>query len=381
MTFMAAETFQRRRFFCPILWGYVGRGFLLPLVCCLAGFVLLFVLLDVFDVLDDFIQAHASWSQALTYFLLCQPGNLAQVLPMSVLLASGYLASNLQRYHELAAIRASGVSLPLGFLPVWMVALVCSGLTFWINEAVAPAALGRAERLKEELAESRTRRRPADLVRLAYRNAEARRDWFFESVDVAGEQRGVHIKQFRNDMGIAWELRAESARYRHGVWTFTKASRLRYDADGRLPADADQAAAPTPSLVLPELDETPKQMMRSLKPAEELSVRDMLRMLRDPRGLPASTRDVFWTAVWYRCCFSLACLLAALLGISLSVGPHGGSRLRGFSMAIGVLVLYIVVGHLFVVLGRNGLLPAPLAGGLPTLVFAAWGGRELYRKR
>jgi len=56
---------------------------------------------------------------------------------------------------------------------------------------------------------------------------------------------------------------------------------------------------------------------------------------------------------------TLACLLAALLGISLSVGAHGGSRLRGFSMAIGVLVLYIVIGHLFVVLGRNGLLPAP----------------------
>jgi len=377
---MAADNLQRRRAFCPILWGYVGRGFLLPLICCLAGFALLFVILDVFDVLDDFMRAHATWAQVVSYFLLCQPGNLAQVLPMSVLLASGYLASNLQRHHELSAIRASGVSLPMGFLPVWGIALVCSVLAFWINESVAPAALGRAEQLKEELAEARSHR-PVASARVAYRNAEAGRDWFFESFDVAGEQHGVHVKQFRPDLGIAWELRAESARHRQGSWTFVNATRLEYDREGRLPLAAEEAVAVTPELLLRELDETPRQMLRSLKPAEELSVRDMLRMLRDPRGLPQSTRDVFWTAVWYRCSFSLASLLAALLGLGLSVGVHGGSRLRGFSMAIGVLAAYIVIGHLFVVLGRNGLLPAPVAGGLPTLVFAAWGGLELYRKR
>ena len=45
------------------------------------------------------------------------------------------------------------------------------------------------------------------------------------------------------------------------------------------------------------------------------------------------------------------------------------------------MVLYYLVCQLFVVFGKNGLLPPFAAGCLPTLLFAGWGALAMYQRR
>ena len=52
------------------LWRYVAQEFCLPLVCCVACFVLLFMVLDIFDVLQDLMGAKAPLGQMMGFFLL-----------------------------------------------------------------------------------------------------------------------------------------------------------------------------------------------------------------------------------------------------------------------------------------------------------------------
>ena len=216
------------------------------------------------------------------------------------------------------------------------------------------------------------------LVRLAFRNSAAHRDWFFERYEKNGEQTGVWIKQFRPDLGILWELRADRALFRDGHWIFYNVTRLEYDPESKLPKDNGvHYDAYTPD----DFDESPGEILNSLRPLEDLSIRDMIMILNQTKELPHSTRDVFLTTIWYRCVFPLTCILAVLLGVTLSVTRQGGSRLRGFSLAIGLLVVYTVLSHIFVLFGKNGIMPPWLAASCPMLVFTGWSGWDLYRKR
>ena len=359
------------------LFTYVLGQYLLPLICCVLAFALLFVILDLFDVLQDMVGAKAPLADVLAYFLLRQPENLVYILPMSVLLAAGYMISNFLRHQELTAIRAAGVSLIAACLPVWIIGALLAVCSFWLSEALAPACSLRAGRLLEEVTEARRGRAPPK-TRLAYHNARGSRDWFFESFNQDGRQEGVLIKQFGPDRRVQWELRAMEARYEGGHWSFFRGVRVEYGAADFLPVNEGEAFS---ERVCDELTETPREILNSLKPAESLTVREMWHMLHRETALPRSTERILWTTLWYRCFYPLSCLAAAIVGIALSISPHGGSRLRGFALAVALLVVYHVVGQVFVLLGKNGMLPPLIAGSVPTLLFAGWGVRDLICKR
>jgi LPS export ABC transporter permease LptG len=357
----------------------VAGEYALPLACCLAGFMALFILVELFDVLNDLISAKAPLGAMLRYFLLRQPASLVTVLPISLLLSAGYLVSNFSRNHELTALRACGVSVPRAFLPVWVIGALFSVVSYWTSERLAPACSAQAETLIDRLTASDTARARQKMgARLAFRSGRTNRDWFFASFDPAGEQRGVLVKQFREDRRVAWEVRAATATYHAGVWTLRDVIRIAYDEEGLLPVDAGRRL---PTFEVAEEGDSPGRILASLKPAEELNVREMRQILAATPELPASTRRVFQTTIWRRLSFPFSCLAAAVCGVALSIGPQGGSRLRGFAEAIGLLLIYYVVHQLFGVLGKTGVLPPLAAGSVPTLLLLGWGLHELWRKR
>lgn len=369
-----------KRRLSPTLFGHVSREFLLPLGCCLGCFILLFMVADLFNDLQDLLEVKASVVTVLHYFMLLQPEKLVNILPMSILLACGYMVSNLTRNHEISAIRAAGISMTAVFLPVWLVAALFAVISFFLVETVAPTSSAKAKALLQNLKSPGS----ADVrPLLASRNSRAHRDWFFESFSSDGEQKGVLIKQFRTEpngrrLRVAWEIRAATAHYTGGHWMLEKGSRVEYDMAGGLPANS--AGTPFDVLDCPDITESPREIFGSMRPTEELSIREMLQLLATREDLARSSRNIYWTQIWFRLSAPFSCLGAALVGIALSLGAHRGSRMLGFGIALGVLVLYYFAGRLFVVLGQYGYLPAVVAGTLPTLLLAAWGVWEMRRR-
>ena len=110
-------------------------------------------------------------------------------------------------------------------------------------------------------------------------------------------------------------------------------------------------------------------------------MREMWQILRTEPNLPQSTRNVFLTTICFQLSFPLACVIAALLGVALSLSREQGTALKGFAMAVGIMVLYYIAGQFVVLLGKNGVVPPALAGTVPTIAFAGWGFLEMFRKR
>lgn len=360
------------------LFRYISREFLGPLVCCLVGFTCLFLVVDVLDVLQDLLEHDASVREVLLYFALRQPVNLAQELPMGILLAASYVSTRLSRHHEVTAVRAAGISLSQVFAPMWTMSFLLAIASFPLSERVVPTCNAKAEALLDALT-SQGRSRPSTRAALAFRNATGDRDWFFEEFSLGGVQQGVLVKQFTaEERVLLWELRARRAAFEGGCWVFSEGTVLTYDAGGALPEGPEERFA---RRVEPSLTETPAEILNSLRPADELSTVQIRRLLRYHRSLPESTRDVLRTTLWFRLAFPFSCVIAALLGVSLCITRERSSSLLGFATAIGLMVLYHVTCQLFVLLGKTGAVPPILAGVLPTVAFAGWGCWTMHRRR
>ena len=105
----------------PTLDGYILRAFLIPFFILLFAFTLLFIIMDMYNEISEFLDNKAPVSVAVRFFLLKIPGNIRFILPITVLLSCMYALANLGRNRELTAIRASGISLVRCGLPIFTV--------------------------------------------------------------------------------------------------------------------------------------------------------------------------------------------------------------------------------------------------------------------
>ena len=134
----------------PLIFKYVLREFMIPLVCALAAFAFLFLVNNVFDDLPDFMSKNVPIRVVMAYFLSLQPHNLLNVIPISVLLAASFMTVMMGRNNELCAMRAAGMSLLTCALPVWLVACVACVCAICIGEFWGPAGLHNASRIRRE---------------------------------------------------------------------------------------------------------------------------------------------------------------------------------------------------------------------------------------
>jgi lipopolysaccharide export LptBFGC system permease protein LptF len=213
---------------------------------------------------------------------------------------------------------------------------------------------------------------------LSYSDMVTSRDWYFQQFDPEGEQKNVFVKQFRPDSTVEWELLAKRAQYVDGEWIFYDGVQYHFDDFGRLPEGLPDAFE---RRSMADFKETPEQIANQMRPVEELSIRDMRTVMRVNPDLSEKSRHMLRTTIWYRLTFPLSCMVGALLGIALAIARERSGALKGFAVAIGLMVLYYVVCQVGLVLGQQNYLPAFVGGALPTLAFLGIGGWQMYRKR
>ena len=211
---------------------------------CIVVLLAFFLVAAIFDDLEDLLDAHAPVLDIVRYFALCLPSYLADAIPASLLLTTTFVLARLCRHNEMAALRASGVSILTITLPIWIIAGLCACLQFTVAEWLAPISLHRATAQKEAL---QGKHSDTDWpATIAYRNRHGRRDWLFEDFSPNAASRGVRVSQYREDGTIDWELRAVAAVYRD-AWIFDDAVSRHFSKTPSTSASASTCNCPTNS--------------------------------------------------------------------------------------------------------------------------------------
>lgn len=123
-----------------ILDRYIIRQFLATVFFGLLTFLLIFVVIDMMEKLDDFIDANAPFQTIVQYYLAFMPEIIKLMTPVAMLLGALFVVGRLTNQNELPAMKSSGLSLYRLLMPFMAVALIVSLLSIYFNGWIVPYA-------------------------------------------------------------------------------------------------------------------------------------------------------------------------------------------------------------------------------------------------
>ncbi len=348
-----------------ILDRYLLREFLGYAALGLGSFVALFVVVDLFEKLDVFVDNRTAPWTVFKYYANGLPTILTEVLPIAMLLGALLGLSALRKHNEVAAMQSSGESPWRLARPLLLAALIVSIGQYAMNELIGPQSYARQRRiLVEEIKrQSDADRESRTEVRLLGAHG---RFWVAQFYDAKNASlRRVSLQVLRQPE-LALRIDAESARYAGHVWSFTNGWYRTFH-------DSTEAALRFRTYGTSGITEQPSDFARSSEDPFHMSMKNLYTFAH---RVQESGGDVqkHLTNFHIRASFPLANLVMVLLGTALSLRViRGGNIALGFGISVSVGFAYFAFIRVGQALGYNGDLPPMLAAWLANLVFGAIG--------
>lgn len=353
-----------------ILSRYVFREFCVPLFYCMAGFLSIYLLFELFGSFSRLVAAKPGFLKAALYFAGYLAPYFKWMAPACLMLATLYTMWNFCRHSELTAMRASGIGFFTIVKPLLLAAAVMALLVGWVNEAFVPkygqwAKQYRAHRFNEEAME-----KVDDIV---YHNAAASRTWrvgllindeasILEDVSVSVNYPGTGTRK----MTIV-SPRAECL---DGVWYLMHPEITYYTELG------EETPSPTPELdkltlrPFAEFDESPRDfLVQNRGDLTFCSVAERLHYLKTHPSITSEARGSMTYDLIAQIVSPLACIVITLFAIPAGIATGRQSVFKGIVAALGMFFAFYAVTILCMVLAKKFGMPPLPAALLPDAVF------------
>jgi lipopolysaccharide export system permease protein len=354
---------------------HVLREFTLYLLLGLSAFVGIFLIVDLFEKIDTFVDHQAGLGLILVYYIYKLPTIVLQVMPLAMLLAAILALGALRRLNEVTAMQSCGLS-PLRItLPLLVVGALATVGSFALSEELVPGAYHREQetmdvRIKKKRAAETLGRSDIRYMGRAGRVFIAR-----QYAPRPPTLLDLSVQQFRSGTDrqeMTRRIDAASGRWEgDGLWHLEDgtlrlfqderewvASFRRY-GDSRAVEQPDEFAQPEPD---------PFYMNRR-------QLRDYIRRIREG----GAHVEQYQVDYHLRAAFPVANLVMVLLGTCLSLRILRGTTALGFGISIFLGFAYYGFLRAGQALGYTGHLPPLLAAWMGNLVFGIVGAVLFWR--
>lgn len=349
---------------------YLLGQFLRALGLGLLAFLVIFIVIDFFEKLGDYIDRGVPVLVVAKLYLLKLPYILILILPIAMLLASLFSLGRLSRDNELTAILAAGVPLRRFLLPLFLLAAAVSVGSYYFNDLV----VSRSNVALEDLQKYEIRQEPRSdrSVRRLVHKIGSDGTIYWAEVYYISQQRFENLMLLRYDGSRLREYTVA----RHAFWSGDH-WRLLEGHRHLLPAGGGQARAESGSyafenLDLPELTATPAEFSSEEKKPEAMDYGELREyILTQTRS--GEDADKLWVDLHVKASFPWANLVIVLLGSALSASKRRISMAAGFGLTVGIAFVYLIFLRLGLSLGHNQTLPPLLAAWVGNIIFCVVG--------
>ncbi len=335
----------------------------------LAGFSTLFIVITLFQLLDQITRNHIEWSVVVNYMVFLIPMIVNYMTPPAALVTVMIAFGVLEKTSQIVALKASGQSIFRLAAPALLASLALSAFVFLNQDYVLPFTNRRQDNLYHLI---RSGQEPAQTF------YQTTHKWIF-----GGDTRIYHYSHFdptsdvfarltlldlsKSPFGIKGRIFARRAAWERNTetWLLEDGWERRFDG-GRL---VSLEGFSQRRVSLPEHPDYFK------KDAVESSMMTLNQLRKHIRDLSQSGFDVLdlRIALYAKFATPLTCLVMVLVGLpfAFSVGKRGA--LYGVMIGIVIGLLYWGMQGLFSQMGKYEMLPPLLAAWGPNLLFGAGG--------
>lgn len=348
-----------------IISRYLIHEFLKTFFLSLIAFVSIYLIIDFFEKLDNFLEAETGWRVIMSYFLYQVPLVIQQSLPAAILLGTIITLSLMAKNKELVIIRGNGISLLRLSTPLVLVSLCFTLLLFFMNETILPPLHEKINRIWQIEVEKKPLKTFFRNEKIWYRGKQI--IYHIDFYDPHGmSMRGITIYRFSPDFELIERLDAHNAQWAQNRWLFSDGMLQKKEPDGSY--EARRFSETTLNL-----EEGPDDFVHMVRNPEELNIRqlrDYISRLK-MEGYDATRYEVDMHA---KISFPFVCVIMTLVGVSMALRSERKSGIAiGVGLSVCVAFMYWILFSFSITSGHSGILPPVIAGWLPDLVFLAGG--------
>lgn len=345
-----------------ILDRYLLREFLVYLVLGLLGFIVIFIVVDLIEKMDVFLDHRAPTLLVVRYFANLTPDVVVKMLPVALILATFLALGQLNKFGELTAMRASGLSLVRILAPVLTVATGCVLLSLGIGELVVPAATRAREQIFEQRIQRIQRSVPSERADVTYLGRGGR-IWLV-GLYLVNERRmhEVSLQEFNAGV-LSRRIDAAEATWDGERWVFASGY-VRQFRGGREVAEKFDRVA------IDGLAERPEDFAKRGHRPDEMNWFELKSYVERLRASGARVEN-YLVDLHLKLAFPLVCLIVVMIGAALSTRLRMQSAALGFGLSVAISFLYYGVMRASQALGHSGALPPYVAAWSADVVFGS----------
>jgi lipopolysaccharide export system permease protein len=323
-------------------------------------FSIIYVTVNVFEEIDNFIDHNAGLSTIALFYLYSLPFILTYVIPVSLLLATIFSMGILARRNELTAFISSGISLVRVAAPLLVASLVMSLFSTWFNDRVVTKATPMSKQIKAHEIEGKPRGDPGLKENFHYLGENGFVYLARRYQNDTKTLQDVVVQQFAGNT-LVRRVDAKSARFIEGGWVFSSGFERVFESDTEQVVAFDQ-------LAMPELSERPEDFAKKEVDEEDMNFTQLKAYIKK-LGRSGGDVERQLTDLYFKFSYPLAGSIFVLLGIALSSGKRKQSIATGFGVTLLISFVYYGVLRVGQTLGYNGLLPPFLAAEAGNILF------------
>jgi LPS export ABC transporter permease LptG/LPS export ABC transporter permease LptF len=358
---------------------YVLHRFSVTLGGCLIVLLTLFCVYEFSDLLDDLVERELGIAFALNYLKYRIPWILAQILPMSALVATFLTFAIMSRFNEVTALKAGGTSIYRLSMPILLMMISLSTLAFVNHDYLMPFANQKARQIKDVIRGKKPRSYQSKQQRWIF--GEGPRLFNFNHyapplipvLPMGGGGVFQGFSTYRLDPA-SFEIReriyARTATYERDGWTL-KDGWMREFQDGREAFE---------TFVEKRFDfpEKSSDFITEWKRPEQMNYAELSGFMKDLRKRGYDVQELA-VDLHAKMALPLVSLTMVILGLPFCFRMGRRGSLYGIGIATVLVGVFLLIFAASNALGGVGLIPPVLAAWAPNILFAGSGVYLLLR--
>ncbi len=342
---------------------YILREFGKIFSITVLSFISVFMIVDVFENMDDLMEHGVPLWVGVGFFLYKFPYIFGQVLPVSILLSVLISIGIFSRNGELTAVKASGISLLRVLSPLFMCGLVASVGVMFINESITPVTMKKVNSIRKTWLED---------IKMGVFGK--RGFWLrggdgiynIKEMDLKNNTlRGVVLYEFGRGFEFTGRIQAREVVWRNDNWRADNATGWGLSGGRVVRKKVDK-------VVFDGL-KSPDELVSAERGYEQMGLVELYRYIQ---GLEKEGYDTsrYRVDLYSKITFPLVNFIMVLVGIpfALKTGRSGGIAVGvGLSVIIGFS--YWIIFAISRSLGHSGVFPPLFSAVFPDIFFFAVG--------
>ncbi|MFI5251719.1 MAG: LPS export ABC transporter permease LptG [Bacteroidota bacterium] len=352
---------------------YILRQFILTAIFALFAFTIIFVVVDLMENLDDFLDHNVSFSIVFVYYIYFIPEIIKLMIPVAMLMSALFTTGRLSTFNELTALKSAGQSLYRFMAPLLVFSLIVSGAMVYFNGWVVPYAnkkkfdIGRVYFQKniEDLANNNIFIQDSPTRILSIGSFDGAHNTAYN----------VSIQDFSSDDPTKLRTRYDGNRLQ---WDESVKTWSLMDGIRREFTDNQEHIERFVSLPIPNLNFSADDIRKKQEKPDEMNYPDLQTFIKNQQRAGHDVSQ--WLVDLYgKIAFPFASFIVVLFGVPFSSIKRRGGLGVEFGIAVAICFLYMIFLKVSQAFGYNGDLNPMLTAWLANIIFFCAGIYNLWR--